>query len=225
MYTELIAQLPPELSAYEQDSNYQVKNWLPFYWRGFRQSTRYSYVLDLQLSETELWNNVRKNYRNKVKKAAPMVEILHDLPLRTLYDMISMSFERQDLRAPFDFAFLETLYAALKSHNAAQLFFARDRETRQIHAAAMIIWDKTSAYYLLSGSDPALRNSGAAILLDWEVIRYAKNVLNLPVFDFEGSMMPNIEPGRRAFGAQQIPYFRLQKEWSPIWKLGKWLWR
>jgi hypothetical protein len=30
-------------------------------------------------------------------------------------------------------------------------------------------------------------------------------------FDFEGSMLPQIEPGFRGFGAKQLPYFSITK--------------
>jgi hypothetical protein len=59
------------------------------------------------------------------------------------------------------------------------------------------------------------------VLLQWEAIMYAKNALNLSVFDFEGSMLPEVEQGRRDFGAKQQPYFRVRKEWSSWWKWGK----
>jgi hypothetical protein len=38
-------------------------------------------------------------------------------------------------------------------------------------------------------------------------------------------MVRSIERVRRKFGAEQQPYFRLQKEWSPLWRWGKKLWR
>jgi hypothetical protein len=77
----------------------------------------------------------------------------------------------------------------------------------------------------MSGDDPQLRSSGSALLLKWTAVMYAKKTLNLHTFDFEGSMIRAIEAGRRDFGARQIPYFRIRKEWSVIWKIGKWLFR
>jgi hypothetical protein len=77
----------------------------------------------------------------------------------------------------------------------------------------------------MAGDDPALRHSGAGILLAWEAIRYTHEVLKLPIFDFAGSMILPIERVRRQFGALQKPYFRVQKEWSPLWKMGKILFR
>lgn len=104
------------------------------------------------------------------------------------------------------------------------MLFAIDAENK-VHSAALLAWDKQSAYYMMSGDDPALRSSGSALLLKWTAIQYAQKTLHLGIFDFEGSMIRAIEAGRRDFGARQLPYFRIQKEWSALWKIGKWLFR
>lgn len=225
IYQDLLGQIPTNLAAFEQDSPYQVTNWLPYYWKGFRQTTRYSYGLDLTRSESDLFAAVAKSYRKKIERCKTALQRVHDLPLSELHRLLSRGFERQGLPAPVSYRFLEKLYNTLQTQGAARLFFACNPADGVVHEAALLIWDKRSAYYLLSGSDPEHRRSGAAVWLQWEAICYAKHTLGLPIFDFEGSMMPNIEPGRRDFGAAQLPYFRLQKEWSPLWKIGKWLWR
>lgn len=63
------------------------------------------------------------------------------------------------------------------------------------------------------------RNNGAGILLIWEAIRFTKENLGLDTFDFEGSMLPNVEAIRRQFGAVQVPYFTVWKYNSSLLKL------
>lgn len=218
LYKALIQQLPAGLAAFGQNFNYMVCNWLPFYWAGFRQTTLYSYVLSLDRPESAIFNDIHKNYRQKIRAAAEKVAIRHDLPVAVLHEMVGKSFARQSLSQPLDPAFLARFVATLEAHDRIKLFFAVDRSNRQVHAAALLAWDAGSAYYLISGDDPALRNSGAAVLLKWEAIRYAKNTLGLSCFDFEGSMIAAIEQGRRDFGAEQRPYFRIEKEVAWIWR-------
>jgi len=110
---------------------------------------------------------------------------------------------------------------ALADHRAREIFWATDLKSGAVHSVAYLVWDKQSAYYLMAGDDPALRASGAGILLAWEAIRYTKETLGLAAFDFAGSMIRPIERVRRQFGAVQKPYFRVQKEWSMAWKVGK----
>src|SRR5919106_2186938 len=65
------------------------------------------------------------------------------------------------------------------------------------------------ASYLMGGSDPRLRTSGAMSLLMWEAIKFAGQVARR--FDFEGSMLQPVERFFRAFGARQVPYARLTR--------------
>jgi hypothetical protein len=219
LYEALLEALPKDLGVFQQDMNYAVTNWLPFYWRGFQQTTRYSYTLSLAPPVADLFQQISKNYRQKIKTAAAALEVRYDRPLADLQRLIDLSFARQGLGPPLDPAFFERVYAALQEHHSCQLFFAVSPADGALHSAALLAWDTQAAYYLVSGDDPALRQSGSALLLKWEAIQYAKNVLQLPIFDFEGSMIRAIEMGRRDFGAQQQPYFRIWKSWKWIWKL------
>jgi Acetyltransferase (GNAT) domain len=220
---KLWSQIPTGLAAFEQDFHYPITNWLPLYWQGFRQTTRYSYTLDLTLPEADLWQHLDADYRNRViKRAQTTCEVRSDLSLAELYRVNQLSYTRQGLAEPFSFSFFERLDAALAAYGARKCFFATDRESNVVHAVVYLIWDRHSAYLAISGSDPALRQSGASILLIWEAIRFAKNELQLPVFDFEGSMLQGVEPVFRRFGSEQRPYFRLLREWNLLWKLGKW---
>lgn len=85
---------------------------------------------------------------------------------------------------------------------------ARD-EHNNIHAAVYIVWDNDSAYYLMGGGDPALRNSGATSLCLWEAIQFASTVSKK--FDLEGSMLEPVERFFRGFGTVQKPYFKISK--------------
>jgi hypothetical protein len=225
LYDALLDQLPRGLAAFEQDFNYAVQNWLPFYWRGFRQTTRYSYTLSLAPPESLIFNNIAKDYRRKIRAAESQLEVKMDGSVVELYRLVGLSFARQGLKVPISEGFVERVVGALSAHSACQLFFATDPRTGALHSAALMAWDAGSAYYLLSGDDPALRGSGSALLLKWAAIRHAKNVAGVPVFDFEGSMIRAIETGRRAFGAEQRAYFRVQREWSALWRWGKFLLR
>lgn len=221
---ELIDQLP-RLAAFEQDFNYTATNWLPFYWRGFRQTTRYSYVLPLAKVD-KLRENLAPDYRNnKLPKAAGRVKVHTGNDLELFYRVHNRSYQRQGLEAPLSFDFLKHLDKVLTDRRAREIFWATDLKTGAVHSVAYLAWDKHSAYYLMAGDDPALRSSGAGILLAWEAIRYAKETLELSTFDFAGSMIRPIERVRRQFGAVQRPYFRVQREWSVVWKVGKAVWR
>ena len=73
----------------------------------------------------------------------------------------------------------------------------------QVHAGAYLVHDDRFTYYLAGGSDPALRTSGAGSLVVWAAIRAAAE--RGLAFDFEGSMIRGrreVLPGvRRRAGA------------------------
>ncbi|HND87657.1 MAG TPA: GNAT family N-acetyltransferase [Saprospiraceae bacterium] len=217
----LLDLLPPGLTAFEQDFNYTATNWLPFYWQGYRQTTRYSYTLDLSDLDA-VWKNIKPRYRNqRIRQAKEAVHVTTGCPLLELQRLQSLSFERQGEEPPISLSLMRRLEDALAPKGQREIFWATDLQTGATHSAGYLAWDAHSAYYLMSGDDPALRNSGAGIYLTWEIIRYSSEVLGLKTFDFCGSMMRPIERVRRQFGAEPKPYFRVQKEWSSLWRLGK----
>lgn len=217
---DLLKQMP-QLAAFEQDFNYTATNWLPFYWAGFEQTTRYSYTLDIR-ELSVCWNKLAPDYRNqKIPKARSILDVQTGTDLDTFLKIHNLSYLRQGKKPPVSFELLERVDNALANRKQRALFFATERETNLVHAVAYLIWDKNSAYYLMAGDDPSLRSSGASVLLAWEAIQYAHDVLKLEVFDFAGSMIRSVERVRRQFGAQQKPYFRVRKTWSTIWGIGK----
>ncbi|MFK7808115.1 MAG: GNAT family N-acetyltransferase [Saprospiraceae bacterium] len=218
--TELIEGLPT-IAAFQQSFHYQITDWLPFYWKQFQQSTAYSYVLE-DLSDLEkVYSNIKSTYRNnKIKKAEQIVQVRSDLSIKDFYDVQKMTFDRQGKDFVIPFSFMEKFDGVVVQNKAGQKFFAVD-EQGQVHAVAYLIWDDHTAYHLLEGGNPELRNSGANILLIWETIKYAKEVLGLNRYDFQGSMIPGVEQVRRSFGAKPIPYFQISKEYSTIYKVLK----
>ena len=214
---ELMKQLPP-LAAFKQNFYPSSTNWLPFYWQKFRQTTYYTYRLHGLHNLAQVEAGINRNIRRNLQKAREQVTVVHHLGPERFYEVNKMSFDRQGLPMPYSWAQFQRHDAALAANGARQMFFAVDAQER-IHSAAYLIWDQQAAYYHLSGDDPALRESGAGILLIWEAIRYASEVLGLGCFDFEGSMLPAVERIRVQFGAVQTPYFFVWKYNSRLFEL------
>jgi tetratricopeptide (TPR) repeat protein len=204
---KLIDRLPP-FSMFVQNFNYNLTNWLPFMWKGFSQTTRYTYVMD-DLTDLDLvFKGFRENIKTDIRKAEKQVEIVTGQDLEAFLDLNELTFKRQGRQLPYPRDFVTRLDRELGARGARRMFFARDEKDR-LHAAVYLVWDSNAAYYLMSGADPELRKSGATSLLLWEAIRFASTVTR--VFDFEGSVMEPIERFFRAFGGKQMPYFQITK--------------
>ena len=219
LMTSLIDNLPV-FDSFSQNFHYSITNWLPFYWRGFQQTTFYTYILDDLSNTNKLRDNFKENIRRELKKAKNRfgLQIRTDLGIDAFLAVNELTFARQDMRLPYTRDFVLRLDNACESHNARKIFFAQDKDGK-IHAATYIIWDENSAYYLMGGSDPELRNSGANSLCMWEAIKFASTVTQK--FDFEGSMIKPVERFFRAFGARQVPYFHITKTNSKLLRLRK----
>jgi len=205
LLNELIDQLPA-WDYFEADCHPAIQNWLPFHWRGYQQTTRYTYVLDAPLDPTQVWASLQEHVRRNIRKAQRVIVVRSDLSLETLLDLVEATFRRQGQRLPFDRSLMYRVDAACTPRQARQMFFAQDAVGR-LHAAAYVIVDDSAAYYLLGGADPECRSSGAQNLLLWEAIQFA--AAKGLSFDFEGSMVESIERVFRGFGARQVPYLRI----------------
>lgn len=205
----LIVQLP-HFHHYAQNWSWRNTNWLPFYWAGFSQTTRYTYILQDLTDEQILWKGLRENIRTDIKKASERfnLRIRHDLSIGDFLPLNTMTFKRQGMTVPYTESFLRDLDAACLRQACRHIVIAEDEQGRR-HAGVYIVWDKDSAYYLMGGGDPNLRNSGATSLCMWEAIKFSSKVTRR--FDFEGSMLESVERFFRAFGAVQTPYFSVSK--------------
>jgi hypothetical protein len=214
LFQALIAQLP-HFDHFQQKWHYDQTNWLPFRWSGFQQTTDYSYVIP-DLSDTEaIWNGFQENIRKEIRKATGRVQLtVHDdRPLDDVLRLYHLTFERQGKKAQVPDSIIRAIDSACAARSQRRFFVAEDSQGRK-HATVYIVWDANSAYYLIGGGDPQLRNSGAASLCMWEAIKFASTVTKR--FDFCGSMVEPIEQFVRAFGGEQCPYFSVTKTPSKL---------
>ncbi|AAP85864.1 BioF2-like acetyltransferase domain-containing protein (plasmid) [Cupriavidus necator H16] len=211
---ELIGQLP-RFDHFQQHWDPSQTNWLPFAWKGFRQTTKYTYVLD-DLSDTAaLWNGMQHNIRGEIRKAGSRhgLQVRDDLGIDEFIQLNRQVFTRQRMPLPYTDDYVRRLDAACAARGARKIFIAVDKQGYR-HAGVYLVWDGQVAYYLMAGSDPKLRTSGASSLCIWDAIRFASGVAR--TFDFEGSVLEPVERFFRGFGGRPQPYFFVQKTPSRI---------
>ncbi|NVK39758.1 MAG: GNAT family N-acetyltransferase [Oceanospirillaceae bacterium] len=210
----LIDQLP-EHDIYSQFWHYSEEYWLPFYWRGFQQSTRYTYRIKSLESEEKIWLNLHENIRREIRKAEKRFKLSIDVDasIDDLIHVVDLTFKRQKASLPFSRESFRRIDEKLAKIGKRKIFIARDEQDR-IHAGLFLVWDESCAYYLIGGGDPLLRNSGAMSLCMWEALKFSSRVSRS--FDFEGSMIEEIEGYFRAFGAELTPYFAVARSSSQI---------
>jgi hypothetical protein len=102
LLTALIDQLPP-FDHFTQNWHYTQTNWLPFYWRGFQQTTRYTYVLPELDDEPRLWQGLAQNIRGDIRKASERfhIKVRDDLGVDTFLALNKKVFDRQGKPRPY----------------------------------------------------------------------------------------------------------------------------
>jgi hypothetical protein len=204
----LLEQLP-HFDFFWQTFHPSVTDWLPLYWRGFRQTTKYTYIIDNLANLDEIWNGMTEQTRRAIRKAEKnylKVEVSEDL--ETLLCLNSLTFARQNMPLPYSISLVHRIDAACHNRSARKIFLAYDRDGRA-HSALYLVYDKEAAYYLMGGIDPVFKDRQGMALTVWESIKFAATVTK--VYDFEGSMVQPIERFVRGFGAVQTPYHSVIK--------------
>lgn len=178
----------------------------PFIWEGFSTSIAYTYIIPLGGNLEDIWKDVDDKRRNDIKKAEKDgIRIIQSDDFRRTYTLIENTFVRQEKKASFQsaaFSYDQTL----KARKQCQSFLAMDKDGSPL-AATYIAWDNKRSYYLMGGYDAEKHHHGASAMATWEAIKFSKNELGLSEFDFEGSMVPNIEQYFRKFGGNLIPHY------------------
>ena len=215
LMTELIDGLP-RFATFKQDFHPTITNWLPFFWKGFRQTTRYTYRTDETKDLEALWSETRDNVRTDVKKARKTLEVRETEDFDQFLPLHRMTFARQGRGLPYSEDKIRELDRACAAQNARKMFLATEPGGRA-HAVIYLLHDCRHVYYFFSGSDPEVRSSGAISLLVWHAITWALSMGKQ--FDFEGSMAEPIERAFRSFGARQTPYLQVEKNTSNLVRL------
>lgn len=199
------------ISKYQQYFHYSITNWLPFYWRGYSQTSRYTYVIEDTTNLETIYNSFNSNVRKNLRKAEKVLKVKENMNINTFYELNRMTFERQGTSIPYSLELLKRLHSECSRRKVNKIYYCVDKNC-EIHSAIYFVWDDESVYYLMSGSDPIKRNSQSQTLLIYEGIKLA-NILGKK-FDFEGSMKENIERFFRQFGPIQKAYHNIYKEFK-----------
>ncbi len=214
--TELIRQLPT-FESFVLNLHPSLTNWLPFYWQGFTQTTRYTYVIDDLTDLPAVFARFSHAKRKNLKRADEIVKLGPELTAQEYYKHHTMTMQKSGKVINYPYSLLEAIFRTTRAHECGKVYTAIDSNGR-IHSAIFVMWDPEQAFYLLSSIDPDHRTSGATTFLLKQAITEMREKTKR--FDFEGSMIEGVENSFRQFGTKQIPYFQILKFPPPPTSLG-----
>lgn len=175
---------------------------------GFTSSRRLTYRLPL-LPEQELMARFNDNTRRDIRKAGQALVVTVEADPVLFHEVHQKTYDRQGVRNPVPRDFLIRHLGMLELEGRLRLSFARDSDG-SVHSALALVWDGRTAYYHLAGNDHTAGPPSGNRLLVWEAMGFARDVLQLERFDFEGSMIDRIAAVWVQMGAEATPYQRVQ---------------
>ena len=208
--TALIEQLEKlPISFYRQHFSCTYTNWLPFYWKGFKQTTNYTYRIEKLSDHDILLNRFNDTKKKEIKRALKSsLKLSFDLPVKEFYQHHKESLQERGRSISYSLEIFERIINTVYEHNAGRVLYIHD-EDNMVLCTRLIVWDKLVAYSLISSTYQKNKTSGASSLLFYECMKYVSSFVD--IFDFEGSMNESIENSYRKFGTVQVPYFAISK--------------
>ena len=208
--TALLEQLPA-FRQFNQNWYHGVDNWLPFFWNGFQQSCRYTYVIDGSAAEKDVWDSLKNTIRNDIRAADQATYIEESTDSLSLYKLVEQNFEYKQQAVPYTYEMYKKMAETLLAAGWCKIYLVRSQEDKQLVAGGLFIMDEKTTYYLIGAINRSFKIRGALEKMLWHVIK--DTLAAKRDFDFEGSMLKNVEPLFRSFGGERKMYFSISKSY------------
>ncbi|MBB3186700.1 GNAT family N-acetyltransferase [Microbacter margulisiae] len=193
---------------YLQTFHPSFTNGLPFYWKGFGQTTRYSFVIE-DISNPKLVFEAFSNRKKRdIRKAEASLMISFDLNPNAFYEFTQMVWAQRKKKLSYSWEFFCRVATTALERNQGIIMAAHDDQNK-LHAALFVVWDKRSAYCLTYAIDESYKGSGALSLLIWSAIQYLSD--KTIAFDLEGSMIESVADSYVQFASSRLSYFEIKK--------------
>ena len=214
LQNSLIEQLKKmNISYFELNFPLTYTNWLPFYLAGYNQQTCYTYRME-DISDTDkVFSLFFYTKKYQVHRAQKALHVDYSMSADEFYELqckqISSKGEKNFISKKLVCNVINT------ARQRKQGLIVRATDVKgNTHAAIFIVYDKNSAYEILTAISPEYRDTGASTFVVWEAIKKLSKVTKS--WDFAGSMIEEVEHSNRQFGTVQTPYFKISKYIKPI---------
>jgi len=208
----------PKFDNFIMCFHHSIDNWLPFYWKGFKQTTEYTHVIEDLSNLDSVYENFDHMARNNIKRALKKdVKVIDSDDIEKFYEINKITFDKQGVKMSYSLEYIKELYIKAKDRDSVIIKFAK--KDNKVYSVIMGVYDKNTLYILLAGSNRTIQTYGAEYLLFWEMMKFASEH-NLS-YDFEGSIIEGVEKRNRSFGAIPKPMFQITKTPSKILSVKK----
>ena len=118
---DIIIQNLPRFHLYSIDFHHNFNNWLPFYWAGYKQTTKYTYIIPDISDLDRLYENMSHAGRQVIKKASNRygISISDSDDVEILLKLNEQTFLRQGIKVPPYAEVLRKIYRESAVKNAS----------------------------------------------------------------------------------------------------------
>ena len=176
-----------------------------------KSSVLYSYQLSLQKKYEELYahfsDNCRRNIKSSEKYALKYVENASIAEIITLFKNNRGKNTKVPLKEK-DYEILQKLALFAQKNNRLEVISVLDEENNML-AGALLLKDERKTWFWFSGRDEKHAEKKTMFFLLNEYFK--RNAETNTIFDFHGSMNPNIARFNAGFGAERYEVSMLKK--------------
>jgi hypothetical protein len=174
---------------------------------GFKIKERVTYRIEDLTDLDAVVNAFSKNKKRQLQKAQSLRVDMH-MNVEEFYRFHTRCLQEQEKTITYTREFFLVLERKTHRLGQSQLIAIRNTDN-ELLAAAFLVWDTHSMYYLIPCYSPKHKDSGAGALLVLEALKLAHE-LGL-AFDFEGSMIPGVANHYQQFGSTPTVYCSVEK--------------
>jgi len=214
-HTQTLIDRLPKYSLYYQQYHTDYQNWLGLHWNGYKQTGKYTYIIDSSIGKEKLWSQLKRVVQKDITKAEEICDII-EIDMNTFLSEAKQAFADQNREQPANEEALMRLYSKLHDKGSLRIIAAQHKETGENLSAQIIVHDKNTSYALACYTRREKEMRTTLSLLLWHVI--SSN--DRRYFDFDGSIIQGVERYMRSFGGELIPHHKIYKVTNPILRLG-----
>ena len=187
---------------------------------GFKTRERITYQVEDLSDLDKLIASYSKNKRRQLQRALSLHAEHDKMPVEDFYRFHTLCMEGRRRKLSYTREFLLVLERKARRNGQCEILSICNADG-QPYAAALLVWDNKSMYYLIPCYDVVFRDSGAGALMVLEAMKLARE--KHVIFDFEGSMDRGVAKHYKQFGSTPVTYFSVEKCYKPLFRLALWL--
>ena len=174
---------------------------------GFKIKERITYRIEDLSNLDQVISAFSKNKKRQLQKALSL-HAETNMNIEDFYRFHVRCLQEQGKQISYTREFLLVLERKTSRLQQSQIISIHNADN-EILAAAFLVWDKNSMYYLIPCYDLKHKDSGASALLVLEAIKLARQ--KGVSFDFEGSMIRGVANHYKQFGGARTVYYSVEK--------------